>query len=444
MLSSTYQLSTAFHEANANIDGDNRYLWRMSRRRLDVEAWRDALLHVAGSLDPALGGPSTKLADTNNHRRTIYAMVSRHELDSLLRLFDFPDANITSEKRSETTVPQQQLFVLNSPFMLGQAKAFSARVQREAGAGEEARIQHAFQLAYSRSASDGRAETWPGVPRQQSRRTNSALPLGTLCASVTEQQRIHVSGLGIEKPMNPSQHPNISRRESLHRMGTGLGVLGLAGILAQDGTLAHAADQASNNPLASKLGHFAPRAKHIIHLFMNGGPSQVDTFDPKPALEKYNGQRPPNAELKTERKTGGLMMSPFKFQKYGESGIEVSDLFPQVGSCIDDICVIRSMHTNIPNHEPSLLMMNSGETQPTRPALGSWLLYGLGTENQNLPGFVVLCPGKPVVGPQLWSNRFPARYLSGNTHQQLRDGPSQSHSTHQQHQPYKNRATRTA
>ena len=99
-------------------------------------------------------------------------------------------------------------------------------------------------------------------------------------------------------------------------------------------------------------------------------------------------------------------MSPFKFRKYGESGIEVSDLFPQVGSCIDDICVIRSMHTNIPNHEPSLLMMNSGETQPTRPALGSWLLYGLGTENQNLPGFVVLCPGKPVVGPQLWSNSF--------------------------------------
>lgn len=154
MLSSTYQLSTAFHEANANIDGDNRYLWRMSRRRLDVEAWRDALLHVAGNLDPALGGPSTNLADTNNRRRTIYAMVSRHELDSLLRLFDFPDANITSEKRSETTVPQQQLFVLNSPFMLDQAKAFSARVHTEAGSKEEARIQHAFQLAYGRSASD--------------------------------------------------------------------------------------------------------------------------------------------------------------------------------------------------------------------------------------------------------------------------------------------------
>ena len=207
--------------------------------------------------------------------------------------------------------------------------------------------------------------------------------------------------------MSPFQVPfALTRRESLQRMGTGLGVLGLAGLLAQEGSLASAAEPKASSPLAPKVSHFAPRAKHIIHLFMNGGPSQVDTFDPKPALEKYNGQRPPGAELKTERRTGGLLMSPFKFQKYGQSGIEVSDLFPRVGSCIDDICVIRSMHTNIPNHEPSLLMMNSGETQPTRPAMGSWLLYGLGTENQNLPGFVVLCPGKPVVGPALWSNSF--------------------------------------
>ena len=177
----------------------------------------------------------------------------------------------------------------------------------------------------------------------------------------------------------------MTRRESLQRMGTGLGVLGLAGILAQDGTLASSADADSSSPLAPKAAHFAPRAKHVIHLFMNGGPSQVDTFDPKPALTRYNGQRPPTADLKTERKTGGLLMSPFEFKKYGESGIEVSDLFPHVGECIDDICVIRSMHTDIPNHEPSLLMMNSGETQPTRPAMGSWLLYGLGTENQTFP-----------------------------------------------------------
>ena len=122
----------------------------MNRRRLDVESWRDALLDVSGRLDRTLGGPSTNLADANKVRRTVYAKVSRHELDSLLRLFDFPDANITSSKRSETTVPQQQLFILNSPFMVEQAKSFAARIHREAPDSNEARIQRAFMLAYGR------------------------------------------------------------------------------------------------------------------------------------------------------------------------------------------------------------------------------------------------------------------------------------------------------
>jgi hypothetical protein len=196
----------------------------------------------------------------------------------------------------------------------------------------------------------------------------------------------------------------LSRREMLGRVGFGLGSLGFAALAADEA--ARAAVATAANPLAAKAPHFAPKAKHVIHLFMNGGPSQVDTFDPKPMLDKYDGQRPPEAEFKTERKTGNLMKSPFKFAKHGQSGLEMSDLFPHLARCADDLCVIRSMHTNVPNHEPSLLMMNSGEQQPTRPSMGSWLLYGLGTENMNLPGFIVLCPGKPVVGPQLWSNSF--------------------------------------
>jgi hypothetical protein len=195
----------------------------------------------------------------------------------------------------------------------------------------------------------------------------------------------------------------ISRRDFLNRVGTGLGALGLAALFNDSGLLA---ESPKTGPLSPKDSHFKPKAKRVIHLFMNGGPSQVDTFDPKPALTKYNGQRPPTADKSTERRTGGLMMSPFKFTPRGKSGLEVSELFPEVGKCIDDICVLRGMHTNVPNHEPSLLMMNSGEVQPTRPSMGSWLLYGLGTINQNLPGFVVLCPGKPVVGPQLWSSSF--------------------------------------
>ncbi len=198
----------------------------------------------------------------------------------------------------------------------------------------------------------------------------------------------------------------LSRRRWLSQMGTGFGMVGLASVLADAGMLGAAPAQAAESPLAPRQPHFAPRAKRVIFLFMNGGPSHVDTFDPKPALEKYAGQQPEELTKNYPRAVGKLFPSPFEFQKHGRNGVEVSELYPHVARVIDEICVIRSMHTEIPNHEPGLLMMNSGNTQPTRPSLGSWLTYGLGTENQNLPGYVVLCPGKPVVGPQLWGNSF--------------------------------------
>jgi len=198
-------------------------------------------------------------------------------------------------------------------------------------------------------------------------------------------------------------HPLPTRRELLVRSGTGLGMLGLAGMLADSGSLT----AAPANPLDPKVPHFKPKAKRLIHLFMNGGPSHVDTFDHKPALKKYEGQRPPGANLSTERKTFNLFPSPFKFRPAGKSGIEISDVFPMLSECADELCVIRSMHTDIPNHEPGLLMMTSGSNTPIRPSFGSWLLYGLGSENRDLPGFVVLCPGRPgVVGPALWGNSF--------------------------------------
>ncbi|MSU78668.1 MAG: DUF1501 domain-containing protein [Gemmataceae bacterium] len=195
----------------------------------------------------------------------------------------------------------------------------------------------------------------------------------------------------------------LTRRDLLQQTATGFGMLGLATLMSDQNLLAQAP---SNNPLAPRPAHFAPKAKRIIHVFMNGGPSQVDTFDPKPALVRYNGQRPPTADRGTERRTGGLMMSPFRFNRCGNSGLPVSEIFPRIGECADDLCVIRSMYTNVPNHEPSLLMMTCGDMQPVRPSMGSWLLYGLGSENQNLPGFVTMCPGFPVIGPALWSNSF--------------------------------------
>ena len=197
-----------------------------------------------------------------------------------------------------------------------------------------------------------------------------------------------------------------SRREFLRRSGFGLGALALPGLLADAG-LSSPVLAATQAPMAPRMPHFPAKAKHVIHIFCNGGPSHVDTFDPKPKLNEYHGKELPTQNLKTERKTGAALGSPFKFKKYGESGIEVSDLFAHVGQCIDDIAVIRSMYAEVPNHEPSLMLMNCGEARQSRPSFGSWVTYGLGAENQNLPGFIAMCPGGlPITESNNWRSSF--------------------------------------
>ncbi len=188
-------------------------------------------------------------------------------------------------------------------------------------------------------------------------------------------------------------------------MAGGFGSVGLSQVLA--------ADQAP---------HFAPKAKRIIYLVLNGGLSQIDSFDPKPMVDKYDGQPVPGGAPKTESSLGHLMRSPFTFQQHGQSGIPVSEIFPRIAERIDDFCVIRSMHTEVPNHEPSLFMINSGAIQPGRPSMGAWINYGLGTMNRSLPGFVVLCPGIPVVGPPLWESAFlPATYQGTHIRMEEKD-----------------------
>ncbi len=196
-----------------------------------------------------------------------------------------------------------------------------------------------------------------------------------------------------------------SRRQLLRRCGTGFGTLGLAALLGEHDRVV--ADE-SVTPLAPKRPHFDARAKHVVHLFMNGGPSHVDTFDPKPKLSEWHGKPLPAGNLRTERKTGAAMRSPFEFRRYGQSGIEVSDLFWQTAlNHIDDIAVIRSMQAEVPNHESSLMLMNCGDGRLPRPSFGSWLTYGLGSENQSLPGFIVMCPGGyPIVSTQNWRSAF--------------------------------------
>jgi hypothetical protein len=187
-----------------------------------------------------------------------------------------------------------------------------------------------------------------------------------------------------------------TRRQMIQALGGGLGFLGLAGALTSE---AGAAPRVIGP-------HFQPRAKRIIQLFMNGGPFQADLFDPKPLINKYAGQRPEAVQLRTENQTGGLMPVPFQYHKHGQSGLEISELLPHLARCADDLCILRSLHTDNPNHGPALYLLNNGSITPKRPSMGAWLSYGLGTENRNLPAYVVLCPGRPVRFAELWSNGF--------------------------------------
>ncbi len=203
------------------------------------------------------------------------------------------------------------------------------------------------------------------------------------------------------------------RRRWLQRSGLGIGSLALTSLLRDEGLLVAAETQTASfdsiakSSLAARAPHFPPKAKRVIHLFANGGPSQIDTFDPKPMLEKLHG-KPLNAKLLDDKRLGGVAhASPFKFSRHGECGMEISELFPNLAKHADDLCVIRSMVTDVPNHEPGLMMMNCGDIARPMPCAGAWALYGLGTENQSLPGFVVLCPaGLPTAATANWRSAF--------------------------------------
>jgi hypothetical protein len=202
---------------------------------------------------------------------------------------------------------------------------------------------------------------------------------------------------------------NLTRRQALANFANGFGMLGLASLLQNE---AFATLGASANPIAVRPAHIPARAKNIIFLFMSGGPSHVDLFDPKPRLLTDMGKPLPFEKPKLERtKTGNLLGSPWSFAKHGQSGMEISELLPHLATCADDLCVIRSMVADNINHNGACLQMNTGEQSFSRPSLGSWLLYGLGSENQNLPGFVVLSPAQPAQGAPLWGSSFlPAAY----------------------------------
>ena len=203
-----------------------------------------------------------------------------------------------------------------------------------------------------------------------------------------------------------------SRRNFLQNCAGGVGLLALADLLTADGLTA-AGTLPNLNPLAPKIPHFAPKAKHVIFMFMEGGPSQFELFDEKPALQKYNGQSLPpsltkDLKLAFIKPTAAVMASNFKFQRGGKSGVEFSELLPHLGSCADEICLVRSMHTEAFNHHPGQLLLFTGSIQFGRPTMGAWTVYGLGSESQNLPGFVVLTSG---VGTSGGASNFSSGFL---------------------------------
>ncbi len=207
----------------------------------------------------------------------------------------------------------------------------------------------------------------------------------------------------------------LSRREMLKYAANGFGMLGLAGLLAEDASARPEIGARSSeigNPLFQRPPMFTPRAKRVIFLFMSGGPSHVDTFDPKPRLRADMGKPLPFPKPQLERtKTGNLLGSPWTFRKHGQAGIDVSELFPHLATCVDDMCIIRGMYADNINHNGACLQMNTGEQAFSRPSMGSWLTYGLGSENQNLPGFMVISPAQPAQGAPLWTSSFlPAAY----------------------------------
>ncbi len=207
----------------------------------------------------------------------------------------------------------------------------------------------------------------------------------------------------------------LSRRDLIFRAGAGFSGLALASMLDQDGLLAAEPGQQQRvNPLAPKESHFKGKAKSVIFLFMYGGVSHVDTFDPKPELTKNHGK--PMNKGKVDvffGNPGNLMASPYKFKKHGQSGIEVSELYPHIAQKVDDLCLVRSVYTTSNNHSPAIFQMNSGNMRPGNPSLGSWVTYGLGSENENLPSYIVMYDwrGGPIGGAPNWSSGFmPAAY----------------------------------
>eukprot|EP00913_Durusdinium_trenchii_P008842 g8308.t1 len=373
VLSRVYGLSTDHINANYAVDPENRLLWRSSRRRLDAESIRDAILAVSGQLNlerpdaspvarmanGEIGrGRNTGAIEGAANRRSVYMPVVRQAMPAMLKVFDVADPSLIVGQRDVTTVPTQALFMMNSPFVLRQSELTAKRLFDSKGLDDADRIKLAYRLTLGRTP----------TAKEQSR----------VLGFITK----HRESLG---------------NEMLTRCAGGFGAVALSALLAEEAEAARPALIDSNqagNPFAPRKTHFPAKAKNVIFLYMDGGVSQVDSFDPKPRLDKDNGKPFPTKIEPTQfNNIGNTLASPWKFKRYGKSGIPVSDLFPHVARHVDDLAVIRSMTSNFSEHTNANYFLHTGHGQQGRPSMGAWVGYGLGSECNDLPGFIVLNGG---------------------------------------------------
>ncbi len=468
MTSTAYRQSSARDPRGADLDPENRLYWRMSVRRLDAETLRDRILAASGVLSETMFGPSVPVkedavgqvvvgvdppqtpeppAGHEAFRRSIYIQVRRSQPLAMLHAFDQPVMETNCERRTVSTVATQSLMLMNSDFILEQARYFAARVRKLAPDDPRAQVEAAWQMAFTRApeASElqaavafmaaqsaggwndrgrgsprrvavgsrggcGAGRGWRGCEYGGAGRDGGAggRSVGQPLPGIVEHQRVFVRRMNKVAPMSLQRLP--TRREFLSHNAMGIGGVALAWLLDQERLLAapHVPRENQRFDLAPKPPHAPPRARAMISLFMHGGPSHVDLLDPKPELSRRAGTDYPGEVVYSfaNRATKKLFGSPWKFARQGQSGTEVSELLPHLAKIVDDIAVIRSMHTDINGHESSIWYMNTGKSQPGRPALGSWLTYALGSESQDLPAYVVLSDpaGHPVDGVRNWSN----------------------------------------
>ncbi len=472
--SATYRQASSYRNTQqSHDDPENILFWRMKPRRREAEALRDAMLAVTGELNDAMNGPGVRVPieqeiedlifteaevvdlwpetlDPREHRRrSLYLYRKRNVRYAMFDAFDAPDTQTACARRDISTHALQALVLLNSAFAIDRAKALSGRLYQDEPFREEDRIRRCYQCVLSRAPTPREQEQCAGIPSgadgpasraRQPRQPQSSRPrrdrrgrgggLGGFLPGDAQLQRIRLrplidpvfpAGGFPRRIMMPRHRPSgscpgpslaLSRRDFLRRSGAGFGLLGLSSLLQRE---AFAAD--ARNPLAARPGHFPAKAKRCIFLFMVGGPSHIDLFDPKPALQKLDGQSLPESfgKIHSQFLEGDPLClgSHRSWSRCGQSGMDMSDLIPHMHQHADEIALIRSCHVDSVIHAPAHYQMNSGRVFMGHPSLGSWVTYGLGSESENLPAFVVMTQpeGTPEGGAPCWGSGFlPASY----------------------------------